>query len=157
MRLIPLSILSVCTLAFGSWPGTLGKICFDTPKPASISGQDLKEKCDGKLKPGQTLEECSAEAEKMAPTRYGGDLFAIIDASPSIPLPRDRGVLVSGLEVNQKHKIEIVNGSGKKQDAFTVQFDNPKDPRIRISQGGFYHVGMQVMPPPRSCPWPLAK
>lgn len=136
-----------------SWPGEAGKICFDTPKPRKFSGQDHKQA----FEPGSPFQNGTPQENlkklETRETRYEGELQLVVDAQLPIDLPKNRGVMIEGLDPSAKHKLKIKNKSGHVWEVFSFKFEDPRDPRISVGQGGFYHIGMQINPPPKRCRW----
>lgn len=148
MILVLVVLSSLNATALPVWPGDGGKICLDTPKPAKYSGQDYKIAVGGNKNPEKALGKLEDR-----PTKYNGPLTAEINDQSSLPLPAGKGVYISGLDPEKKHKLKIKDEKGKTVEVIQFSFDKVDDPRIRISQGSFYHKNMQINPPPRKCPW----
>ncbi len=150
MNLIFVLILlsSLSATAQPLWPGKGGKICLDTPKPAKASVQDYKMATDNNAKSEEDLKKL-----ENRPTMYSGPLTVEINDGSPISLPGDKGIYVSDLDTTKKHVLKIKDKNNKVLEVIRFSFDKPSDPRIRISQGSFYHKNMRVNPPPRKCPW----
>ncbi len=150
---IAMFFLSFTTLA-DIWPGTGGKLCFDTPRPARYSDQDYQMEIDRHNPNDSRTLEVKIKSLESRPLKFNGDLVVEIDEKPAIDLPKEKGIFIDRLDPEQKHTIKIKTKSGKLQQSFKFRFENPRDPRARISQGSIYHIDMQVNPAGKKCPWP---
>src|SRR5438067_1325952 len=107
---------TVSALAFGetahadSWPGTGGKICFDTPKAMSVSGQELREVYGSGLQGEE--QKRREKLLKAQPRKFEPPVSLEIDGKSYGELPKEKGILVAGLDTAAKHKIKIRNAKG---------------------------------------------
>ena len=140
-----------------SWPGKLGKICFDTPQPKRFSEVDYKVAYQVDHSQTEEQRKKNIDGLKNSELVFDGNLTVQVNNGTSHALPKDKGLLIDNLDPKAKHTIKIKGTKGKTYQYFKIAFDNPDDPRMRISQGSFYHIQMMTMPPPKKCPWSLVE
>lgn len=144
--------LLLAQIAFAKWPGEGGKICLDTPKPLRASGQEYRE-AQSEGMPGMDKSKQDERLQKLLnrPLRFAGKLFVQVEGGKLIPLPSEKGVYLSGFDPKKSPLVKIKNAKGKIETQLKVEF--PKDGRVKIAQGSFYHIDMQIDPAPQECPW----